>query len=167
MKQNLHISASFDQPELVQNLVERLAYRRYELGFSKQLMPRGLKAIETSSTETYVSGTMAIDADNSSGTFQYAFYHLFPVHLYQRPQRTLPDDMEQFFVLIRRMSDRPVFDPYPFTPYFLPFTDFRLLITHSLLTNHHSPFSFGSNFKTCQILIEETGEKKEEKKEEE
>ena len=62
MKQTLHISAAFDQPEFVQNLVERLAYRRYELGFSKQLMPRGLKALETSSTETYVSGTMAIDA---------------------------------------------------------------------------------------------------------
>ena len=33
MKQYLHISATFDQPELVQNLVEQLAYRRYELGF--------------------------------------------------------------------------------------------------------------------------------------
>ena len=65
MKRNLHISASFDEPEFVQNLVERLAYRRYEMGFSKQLMPRGLKAIETSSTETYVSGTMAIDAVNN------------------------------------------------------------------------------------------------------
>lgn len=65
MKKNLHISASFDEPELVQNLVERLAYRRYEMGFSKQSMPRGLKAIETSSTETYVSGTMGIDATNN------------------------------------------------------------------------------------------------------
>ncbi len=65
MKKNLHISAAFDQPELVQNLVERLAYRRYELGYGTQLMPRGLKALETSSTETYVSGTMAIDTDNN------------------------------------------------------------------------------------------------------
>ena len=65
MKKHLHISAAFDQPELVQNLVERLAYRRYELGYGTQLMPRGLKALETSSTETYVSGTMAIDADNN------------------------------------------------------------------------------------------------------
>ena len=61
MKKNLHISASFDQPEFVQNLVERLACRRYELGFSKQHMPRGFKALETSSTETYVGGTMAVD----------------------------------------------------------------------------------------------------------
>jgi hypothetical protein len=77
MKQTLHISAAFDQPELVQNLVERLAYRRYELGFSKQLMPRGLKAIETSSTETYVSGTMAIDADNSCEHFNMPFITCF------------------------------------------------------------------------------------------
>ena len=65
MKKLLHISAAFDQPELVQNLVERLAYRRYELGYGTTMMPRGLKALETSSTETYVSGTIAIDADNN------------------------------------------------------------------------------------------------------
>jgi hypothetical protein len=69
MKQTLHISAAFDQPELVQNLVEQLAYRRYELGFDKEKFPHGLKALETSSTETYVSGTMALDfpADNLTG----------------------------------------------------------------------------------------------------
>jgi hypothetical protein len=69
MKQTLHISAAFDQPELVQNLVERLAYRRYELGFSKEKVPDGFKALETSSTETYVSGTIALDfpADTETG----------------------------------------------------------------------------------------------------
>lgn len=67
MKQTLHISAAFDQPEFVQNLVERLAYRRYEVGYSKQTMPRGFKALETSSTETYVSGTMALDFPVDSG----------------------------------------------------------------------------------------------------
>lgn len=61
MKQKLHISATLDEPAFVQNLVERLAYRRYEQGYGRQLMPRGLKALETSSTEAYVSGTMAID----------------------------------------------------------------------------------------------------------
>lgn len=62
MKQPIYISATFDQPEFVQNLVERLAYRRYELGYGNEKVPRGLKAIETSSAETYVSGTLAIDA---------------------------------------------------------------------------------------------------------
>jgi hypothetical protein len=66
MKKTLHISAAFDQPEFVQNLVERLAYRRYELGYGNEQMPPGFKALETSTTETYVSGTMAIDFPASS-----------------------------------------------------------------------------------------------------
>jgi hypothetical protein len=69
MKKLLHISAAFDQPEFLQNLVERLAYRRYELGYGNEKMPPGFKALETSTTETYVSGTMAIDfpADSATG----------------------------------------------------------------------------------------------------
>ena len=77
MKKDLHISASFDQPEFVQNLVERLAYRRYELGFSKQAMPRGLKALETSSTETYVSGTMALDLESGEERINMPFITCF------------------------------------------------------------------------------------------
>ncbi|MBM3416909.1 MAG: hypothetical protein FJY20_10830 [Bacteroidetes bacterium] len=65
MKQHLHISAALDQPEFVQNLVERLAYRRYDLGYGNEKVPRGFKALETSSTETYVSGTLAINAANN------------------------------------------------------------------------------------------------------
>ena len=65
MKNTLHITASFDQPEFLQNLVEKLAYRRYEIGYGNEKMPRGWKALETSSTETYVSGT--IDLDFSTG----------------------------------------------------------------------------------------------------
>lgn len=68
MKKTLHISAAFDQPEFVQNLVEQLAYRRNEIGYSKQVMPRGFKALETSSTETYVSGTMSIDMSGDRET---------------------------------------------------------------------------------------------------
>ena len=66
MKRPLHISASFDQPELVQNLVERLAYRRYDLGYGNEEMPSGLKALETSSTETYVSGTIALELNEEA-----------------------------------------------------------------------------------------------------
>ena len=68
MKQTLHISASFDQPEFVQSLVEQLAYRRNAIGFENEKMPSGLKAVETSSTETYVSGTMAIDFPSETET---------------------------------------------------------------------------------------------------
>lgn len=77
MKRLLHISASFDQPEYVQNLVERLAYRRYEQGFGKQHMPQGLKAQETSSTETFVSGTMAIDFEDGQEPINMPFITAF------------------------------------------------------------------------------------------
>jgi hypothetical protein len=60
MKKTLHISAQFDQPEFLQNLVERLAYRRYDLGYGEQKMPPGYQALETSSNETYVSGTVSL-----------------------------------------------------------------------------------------------------------
>jgi hypothetical protein len=77
MKKNLQISATFDEPEFVQNLVERLAYRRYELGYGNQKMPAGFKALETSSTETYVSGTMGIDFDKKNQHINMPFITCF------------------------------------------------------------------------------------------
>lgn len=77
MKQQFHISAQFDQPAFVQDLVERLAYRRNEIGFSKEVMPRGLKAVETSSTETYVSGTLAINFENGEEPINMPFITSF------------------------------------------------------------------------------------------
>ncbi len=65
MKKYLHISATFNQPELVQNMVERLAYRRYDIGYSALPMPVGYRALETSSTEAYVSGTVFIELPNT------------------------------------------------------------------------------------------------------
>lgn len=58
MKKVLQISAVFDQPKLLENLVEKLAYRRYDIGFGKEKMPYGWEADETSTTEAYVSGTV-------------------------------------------------------------------------------------------------------------
>jgi hypothetical protein len=66
MKKTIQISAQFDQPEFLQNLVEKLAYRRYDLGYSKEEMPVGYKALETSTTETYVSGTVSLDVPGES-----------------------------------------------------------------------------------------------------
>lgn len=60
MKKTLQISAALDQPDLLENMVERLAYRRYDIGYSKEKMPGGLEATETSSTEAYVSGTVEL-----------------------------------------------------------------------------------------------------------
>jgi hypothetical protein len=77
MKHLLHISAAFDQPELVQNLVERLAYRRYDAGYDKEKMPPGCKALETSSTEAYVSGTMGIESLNKKEHYNMPFITSF------------------------------------------------------------------------------------------
>lgn len=77
MKQSLHISARIDEPGFVQNLVERLAYRRYDIGYGKQWVPKGLKALETSSTETYVSGTLAIEMEDGSEPVNMPFITSF------------------------------------------------------------------------------------------
>lgn len=61
MKQTFYISASFDQPEFLQDLVERLAGRRYETGFRSQTIPSKHNSFESSTIETYVSGIIGID----------------------------------------------------------------------------------------------------------
>lgn len=61
MNNTLHITASFDQPVLLENMVEKLAYRRYNTAYSKEKMPKGWQANETSSVEAYVSGTVEFD----------------------------------------------------------------------------------------------------------
>lgn len=60
MNHDLLISAVFDQPGLLESFVEKLALRRYDPGFSAANVPNTLKAFESSSTETFVSGTIAI-----------------------------------------------------------------------------------------------------------
>jgi hypothetical protein len=60
MNNSLHITAIFDQPGFLETLVEKLADRRYDIGYSKASVPKDSEALEISSTETYVSGTVAI-----------------------------------------------------------------------------------------------------------
>ena len=60
MKKALHITAILDQPVLLEDLVEKLAHRRYDIGYSSAAVPSPFQAIETSSTETYVSGTVSL-----------------------------------------------------------------------------------------------------------
>ena len=49
----------FEQP-LLENLVEELAHRRVDIGYGRELVPAGWKALETSSIEAHVSGEMNI-----------------------------------------------------------------------------------------------------------
>ena len=64
MINSLEITATIDQPELLEDRVEKLAYRRYDLGYGMEKMPVDHEVIETSSTEAYVNGTVAM---NNSG----------------------------------------------------------------------------------------------------
>jgi len=75
MNNILNITATLDQPELLENLVERLASRRYDIGYSRELVPQDWQAIETSSTETYVSGTLSFSglAKNDDALFNMPF----------------------------------------------------------------------------------------------
>ena len=64
MKQSLHITATIDQPVFLEHMIEKLAYRRYDLGYGKQIMPDNREALETSTTEAFISGSMEIDTVN-------------------------------------------------------------------------------------------------------
>jgi hypothetical protein len=63
MKTTLHITAMFDRPGFLESFIEKLADRRYDIGYSKAIVPADCEALETSSTETYTSGTIGIDND--------------------------------------------------------------------------------------------------------
>ena len=60
---HLMISASIDEVSLLTDLVEKLAHRRIELGYSRELMPLDWKAIETSSLEAFVSGNLNVSGE--------------------------------------------------------------------------------------------------------
>ena len=56
----LAVSVTIDEAPLLKNLVEKLAHRRKDLGYSHEPVPKGWKAIESSTIEAYVSGCMDI-----------------------------------------------------------------------------------------------------------
>ncbi len=71
MKQTLHIEADFDKPELLKSMVEKLVIRRNESNKPFTVSPRHHKALETSSTEAYVCGSVSMN-DNET-VFKMSF----------------------------------------------------------------------------------------------
>ena len=69
MNRVLNITATLDQPELLENLVEKLASRRYDIGYSREVVPQDWQAVETSSTETYISGTLSFSGLTNDDAF--------------------------------------------------------------------------------------------------
>ena len=61
MKQNLHLTTSVDKPELLEDIIEKLATRRYDIGYGSAHVPNTWQALETSSVESYMSGTVEFD----------------------------------------------------------------------------------------------------------
>ena len=77
MKKSLHIKAIIDHPGFLEDIVEKLAYRHYEKLSSTSKMPFNRETLETSSTETYVSGTMAIEDGNEEFNMPFVTRFLF------------------------------------------------------------------------------------------
>jgi hypothetical protein len=77
MKKSLHIRTTLDQPDLLEDLVEKLACRRFDIGYGKEKMPRNFEALETSSTETYVSGTIGLSEKNEKFNIPFITSFLF------------------------------------------------------------------------------------------
>ena len=61
MKRDLHLTASVDKPEVLENIIEQLATRRYDIGYAKATVPASWKALDTSSVEAYMSGRIEFD----------------------------------------------------------------------------------------------------------
>ena len=61
MKKDLHLTASVDKPEVLENIIEQLATRRYDIGYGRAIVPNDWQAIDTSSIETYISGRVEFD----------------------------------------------------------------------------------------------------------
>ncbi len=61
MKKDLHLTASVDKPDVLENIIEQLATRRYDIGYTKAVVPASWHGIDTSSVEAYLSGRIEFD----------------------------------------------------------------------------------------------------------
>lgn len=77
MKKTLHIKATIDEEAFLEDMVEKLALRHTSPVRKKQVISGLNNAVETSSTETYVSGTMAIETSNEQINMPFITSFLF------------------------------------------------------------------------------------------
>ena len=77
MKKTLHIKTTIDEEAFLEDMVEKLALRHNYAGRKKQIIPGAEDAVETSSTETYVSGTVTIETPNEQINMPFITSFLF------------------------------------------------------------------------------------------
>src|SRR5690349_20500798 len=75
MKKNLHITASLDQPELLENMVEKLACRRSDSESDER--NGDWQLMNTSSVEKYVSGTVALSGNREETRLSFVTCFIF------------------------------------------------------------------------------------------
>ena len=77
MKKLININTTLDQPDLLESMVEKLACRRYDIGYGKEKMPRNLEALETSSAQIYISGNIAFSDKDENINMPFITSFLF------------------------------------------------------------------------------------------
>jgi hypothetical protein len=77
MKNTLHIKATIDEESFLEDMVEKLALRHNNTGCNKQKNSENKNEIETSSTETYASGTIAIESQDEELNIPFITSFLF------------------------------------------------------------------------------------------
>ena len=65
MKKDLHLIASVDKPDVLESIIEQLATRRYDIGYGKAVVPTSWQAVDTSSVESYISGRVEFDYNDT------------------------------------------------------------------------------------------------------
>ena len=77
MKKTLRIKATIDEEAFLEDMVEKLALRHNYTGINNGKKLGINDALETSSTETYVSGTMAIETRDQQINMPFITSFLF------------------------------------------------------------------------------------------
>lgn len=77
MNNSIHITTVLDEPDLLDFMVERLAYRRIDIGYGNQKVPENTEALETSSATIYLSGTVAVAEQDEQVNMPFITSFLF------------------------------------------------------------------------------------------
>jgi len=64
MKKELNVIANLYDPDLLKNLVEKLASSHVDFGYNEAWVPANWKALETCGTVAYVMGTFSMQTEN-------------------------------------------------------------------------------------------------------